>query len=269
MPDPLKSPTPGRSSHFAVDQRDCAAIVAVEGDLDLASAPQLKATLNELLRGGEGRIVLDFSRVPFMDSTALSALIGVHRRLAPDERIAVAEAHPQVLRVFELSGLATTFRIFPTVDAAIAYVSDADSAEPTPAAPPMTADAALMVGIATTAMPFAESEQDQVERWLRVLRNHGEAAVVLGSLGVSEASVREVEPADEPAGPRDTDPVAAVTEQAGRIALQRRGTKIATTDVLLAVMHEYGATFDRVLAAHGGDVVELAERLATPHEAAA
>jgi anti-sigma B factor antagonist len=270
MSGPHDSHTPRRSFSFTVDQRERAAVVLLEGELDLVSAPQLKAALTELVRAGTGRMVLDFSNVAFMDSTGLSVLVGVHRRLGPDDRMAITGLRPEVLYVFELSGLAATFRIFPTVAEAVAYVGDGAGGD-SPSSPPLTADAALLLGIASTAMPFALSEDDQVERWLRVLRRHGEAGVVLASLGVSESRLSE--PAPESEGQHhDTggaDPIAAVTEQAGRIASQRHAPKIATTDVLLAAMHFYGATFDRILTAHGADIGEVAARVATSHPAAA
>lgn len=271
MPDLHNSPTPRRSSSFTVDPREGAVIVVLEGDLDVISAPWLKDKLTELLAAGSGRLALDFGEVPFMDSTALSVLIGVQRRLGPDERLAIADIRPEVLRVFELSGLSAAFRIFPTIDAALAYVADAAGPDSSSASPPLTADAALLLGIASTAMPFAQSDEDQVERWLRVLRRHGEAGVVLASLGLSEARLHEPqhEPDDEHADTDRSDAVALVTVHAGRIASQRRAAKIATTDVLLAAMHVYGATFDRVLAAHGADIEQVAARVAAVNPAAA
>ena len=241
-------------------------IVAVEGDLDLISAPRLKETLMAPLREGHGRLVLDLSRVPFMDSTALSVLIAVQRRLGPEERMAIAAAGAEVLRVLDLSGLAGTFRVFPTLDDAVEYAEGRSSHAPMLS---LTADAALMVGIASTAMPFAESEDDEAERWLRALRRHGEAGAVLASLGVSEASVQPLHAERGRHGKPDPERAPAVTEHAAQIALQRGASKIATTDVLLAVMHVYGASFDRVLAEHGGDMDELAARVSVAHPAAA
>jgi anti-sigma B factor antagonist len=270
MSDPYASPTPRRSFRLALDQLDRVTVVKLEGDLDLASAPELRATLTDVLRKGSGRLVLDFSGVAFADSTGLSVLIGVQRRLGPDERLALAAVRHEVLRLLELSGLAGTFRIFPTFDAAIAYVENGPGdRRPGTARLPLSADAALAVGIASTAMPFAQSDEDQVERWLRVLRRHGEAGALLASLGVSDAPLREA-PDETTAGELpDPDPTAAVNEHAARIASQRLAARIATTDVLLAVMHVYGATFERVLAAHGGDIDELAACVAETHAAAA
>ena len=113
-------------------------------------------------------------------------------------------------------------------------------------------------------MPFADSAEGEAERWLRLLRRHGEAGVVLASLGVSEARVEpprdsvEVDPAD----PDDSGVIATVCDRARRIAVMRHAPRIATTDVLRAVMDIYGAVFDRVLKAHGGDSDELAAHLA-------
>jgi hypothetical protein len=125
----------------------------------------------------------------------------------------------------------------------------------------------MVLGIASTAMPFARTPEAAAERWLRVLRLHGEVGAVLQALGVSEGPLRGV-PGESierertgPAGVDDRDPVAEVTEHAARIAGQRGASGIATTDVLMAVMHVYGADFDRVLRAHGTDRDEVIERL--------
>ncbi|HTU77865.1 MAG TPA: hypothetical protein VMF09_03825 [Solirubrobacteraceae bacterium] len=132
------------------------------------------------------------------------------------------------------------------------------------AAPALAADAAMALGIASTAMPFARTPEDEVERWLRVLRLHGAVGIALQGLGVSEEPVAEGEsvPSPRPArGERARDAVALVTENAVRIAGERHAPALATTDVLMAVMHVYGEDFDRVLHVHGADRQELLERL--------
>src|ERR1700677_4056308 len=63
-----------------LDERTC--VIAVGGDLDLSSAPQLKWMLLDALEEGHGRLVLDLSRATFMDSTALGVMIGVNRSLS-------------------------------------------------------------------------------------------------------------------------------------------------------------------------------------------
>ncbi len=133
-------------------------------------------------------------------------------------------------------------------------------------APAFAPDAEMVLGIAATAIPFARTSEDEAERWLRVLRLHGKAGTVLQALGVSEGSLQtQGGDADRartaPSGGDDRDVVAQITEDAVHLASRRGATDVATTDVLLAVMHVYGADFDRVLRAHGADRDEVIERL--------
>lgn len=136
--------------------------------------------------------------------------------------------------------------------------------------PALAPDAAIALGIAATAMPFAGSVGAEAERWLRILRVHGEAGAALSALGVSEA------PLDAPdehesrswADDDNRDATSRVTAEAERIATRRGVNVIGTDDLLLAVMHVYGADFDRVLQAHGTDRDEVLERLDPPGSAA-
>ncbi|MGA2319648.1 MAG: hypothetical protein ABSG95_02740 [Solirubrobacteraceae bacterium] len=137
-------------------------------------------------------------------------------------------------------------------------------------------DAAMVLGIAATAMPFARSPDAEAERWLRVLRLHGEVGAVLQSLGVSEmplpAPAAGAGGDGDGAGPQgreDRDVIAHVSRRAAEIARERGAAGISTTDLLMAVMHVYGGDFDRVLQAHGTDRDEVIERLGSrAHEAA-
>jgi hypothetical protein len=145
--------------------------------------------------------------------------------------------------------------------------------------PIVAPDAAIVLGIASTAMPFARTPEAEVERWLRILRVHGEAGAALQALGVSEGrlpesgndadverwaqSARGSEPRVKvslPTGERP-DPVERVVDEAVEIAARRGRSDVTTTDLLLAVMCVYGADFERVLHAHGAERGELVERL--------
>jgi anti-sigma B factor antagonist len=109
---------------FAISQRqidDRASVLSVEGELDLASAPNLKWALADVLAEGCRQLVLDLTRVTFIDSTALGVLVGAHRNLNDGVRLAIACAHPDVLNIFELTGLDATFDIFPSFDDALAH----------------------------------------------------------------------------------------------------------------------------------------------------
>jgi hypothetical protein len=125
-------------------------------------------------------------------------------------------------------------------------------------------DAEIVLGIASTAMPFARTREDEVERWLRLLRLHGQVGTALQALGVSEGALPE-ETGAVHASHGDVraehDAVALVSERSVRMAAQRGAPAIATTDVLLAVMSVYGDEFDWALRAHGTDSGEVLTRL--------
>jgi hypothetical protein len=146
-------------------------------------------------------------------------------------------------------------------------------------------DAAMALGIAATAMPFARTPAGEAERWLRVLRLHGEAGIALQALGVSEGPFETGDGEDpegapatsaaggkrherEPAAPvsatgdAERDAVALVSAQAVEIASRRGARGVGTKDLLLAVIRIYGEEFDRVLRAHGTDRAEVLARLA-------
>jgi anti-sigma B factor antagonist len=101
--------------------------VAIEGELDLSTAPRLKRMLLDALRSGRGRLVVDLSRASFMDSTALGVLVGVRRALQAGERLAIVCPRGDILQVFELTGMDDAFAIFPALGEALAGVRDDDA----------------------------------------------------------------------------------------------------------------------------------------------
>jgi hypothetical protein len=134
------------------------------------------------------------------------------------------------------------------------------------AAPAVAPDAAMVLGIASTAMPFAGTTHAEVERWLRLLRLHGQVGNALQAIGVSEGALgdnraRAAHGQPDASTHKDRDAVARVAEQAVRIAGERGTMVLGTADVLLGVMDVYGEDFDRVLQAHGTDRDEVLERL--------
>jgi anti-sigma B factor antagonist len=116
---------------FAVIRRELdehTGVLDVEGELDLASAPSLKWALTDLLDAGHDQVVVDLSLVTFIDSTALGVLVGVKKNLRPGAKLAIACTHPDVLNIFELTGLDGTFDIFSTFDDALAFVKGSAAA---------------------------------------------------------------------------------------------------------------------------------------------
>lgn len=129
--------------------REGTTIIEVAGELDLHSAPQLRA---EAVRAIESqsppRIIIDLSGVTFLDSTGVGVLVGALKR-AREANGALQFCNPQarVTRVFEITGLIGALPLFQTREAALAAFEPGENAATTPAtAPQSLASAALTSG---------------------------------------------------------------------------------------------------------------------------
>jgi anti-sigma B factor antagonist len=125
--------SPSTSVPFAIERRGLDArtsVVSVEGDLDLASAPRLKWMLVDALGEGHSRLVLDLSCASFMDSTALSVLVGVNRSLESGGVLAIVCPRAALLKIFELSGMDAAFPISATLEQALAQLDAPPAAAP-------------------------------------------------------------------------------------------------------------------------------------------
>jgi hypothetical protein len=130
---------------------------------------------------------------------------------------------------------------------------------------PLSQDAALVVALSGTAMPFAHSAEDEAERWLRALRLHGHVGAALQALGVGEAPLMTgSEPAGQP--PAGTPPfgsqvVDRVASRAGHFAAARGVPTVGTADLLFAIVEVYSKLFDRALYLRGTSRDELLDKL--------
>jgi hypothetical protein len=130
---------------------------------------------------------------------------------------------------------------------------------------PLSQDAALVVALAGTAIPFAHSAEDEAERWLRAMRLHGQVGSILQALGVGEAPLMtgsEHEHSEGHGTPSlGPDVLEHVTERAEHFAVARQAETIGTPDILFAVLDVYDKLFDRALYLRGTSREELVERL--------
>ena len=107
------------------DQRH---VVAVGGEIDLFTAPELKAAIGEALESGHTRIVVDLSATTFLDSTALGVLIGAVKRLrSRDGVLTIVNTDQNIAKTFEITGLDQIFTIRPTREEAV-EAQDTDQA---------------------------------------------------------------------------------------------------------------------------------------------
>lgn len=96
-------------------------VVAASGEIDVATAPELRQRLTDLVDGGRERLVVDLEDVDFIDSTGLGVLVGcVRRARSEDGDLRLVCTNSRLLKVFEATGLHEVFTIVSSVADAVA-----------------------------------------------------------------------------------------------------------------------------------------------------
>jgi|RhiMethySRZTD1v2_1073278.scaffolds.fasta_scaffold03003_12 anti-sigma B factor antagonist len=94
-------------------------VLEVGGEVDVYTAPRLRERLIELVEGGARHVVVDLSRVEFLDSTGLGVLVGALKRLrAVNGTLGLVCAHERLLKIFRITALDRVFALYDTVEAA-------------------------------------------------------------------------------------------------------------------------------------------------------
>ena len=86
-------------------QTDDGASVTVRGEVDMATAPQLRDTLMALVDAGATRVALDCRGLDFLDSSGIGVLIAVRKRLGDDGSLTLEAPPAHVRKVLELTGV--------------------------------------------------------------------------------------------------------------------------------------------------------------------
>ena len=89
-----------------------ARIIEVSGEVDVFSARPLKVALTRELDQGNYSVIVDLSRVAYMDSTGLGVLVAAFKRAHEHHgTIALVGLNRQLLKIFDMTGLNRVFDI--------------------------------------------------------------------------------------------------------------------------------------------------------------
>ena len=100
-------------------------VLAVHGDADLHSAPELRERIRGAIDDGANTLVVDLSATTLIDSTSLGVLLGGMKRLREENgemRLVVPQA--EVRRVLEITMLDRIFPLHDTQEDALAATSE-------------------------------------------------------------------------------------------------------------------------------------------------
>ena len=104
-----------------VTQRDRWTVLAVTGEIDVATAPHLREQLVQLVAQGHHHLVVDLEGVDFLDSTGLGVLVGALKRVRLQEgELTLVCTQPRIVKVFDITGLSKVFTLHESVDSAVA-----------------------------------------------------------------------------------------------------------------------------------------------------
>jgi anti-sigma B factor antagonist len=100
---------------------DGTTIVAVEGEIDVYTAPKLRDKITELVGDGVYHLVIDMEGVEFLDSTGLGVLVGGLKKVrAHNGSLQLICTQERLLKIFRITGLAKVFTIHGSAEAASA-----------------------------------------------------------------------------------------------------------------------------------------------------
>lgn len=104
-----------------------AQIVAVNGDVELHSAANLRQELQRVCEQPHVHCIVDMSEVPFIDSTGVGVLVGALKRAHEQGgTLTILAPQPRVRRVFEITGLLDSLIIHDSLQAATGNVQHAE-----------------------------------------------------------------------------------------------------------------------------------------------
>ena len=96
-------------------------VLPLEGEVDLNVSPHLAATINELIQAKPPRLVIDLTRVTYIDSSGLAVLIGGMQNVEEyGGTLALAGVSDDIRSILETARLDQFFVTYPHVDAALA-----------------------------------------------------------------------------------------------------------------------------------------------------
>ena len=101
-------------------RQDDVSVVTVGGEVDVYTAAQLRAALDEEIAAGRAELVVDLDEVTFLDSTGLGVLVGRLKLVRNTGWLRIVCSNERILRVFRITGLDKVFGIHDSLEDALA-----------------------------------------------------------------------------------------------------------------------------------------------------
>ena len=111
--------------------RDDVPVLDVSGEIDIYTTPQFKEAVSAAIDEGKPAIIINMSKVAYMDSSGFGTLLSATKRLRPlNGALYLSGCNEAITRMLQITRLNTIFGVYPTEDDAVAAVHAAPATAP-------------------------------------------------------------------------------------------------------------------------------------------
>ncbi|NOY77235.1 MAG: STAS domain-containing protein [Calditrichaeota bacterium] len=104
---------------YNIQRQGDVVVLVPEGELDVSNVPELQNAFEKILGEGYTKVVIDLSKVTYMDSSALGVLVnGLKELRKKNGMLKIANLNGNVERIFQLTRLIKFFETYPTTEEA-------------------------------------------------------------------------------------------------------------------------------------------------------
>lgn len=95
-------------------------IISLNAELDHHLADEMREVIDEIIdERGVNRIIIDFSKVGFMDSAGIGLIMGRYKKVRDNGDISIAGANDSIKRILLISGLHKIVYIYDNLSDAV------------------------------------------------------------------------------------------------------------------------------------------------------
>ena len=100
--------------NVSVEHKNGVMVLAIEGEVDLNTSPNLRRELQTLLQQKTKKLCVDLAAVKYIDSSGIATLIEAQQKMHDSKgELRLASIPKKIYSVFELAKLDAFFKIFP------------------------------------------------------------------------------------------------------------------------------------------------------------
>lgn len=103
-----------------IESKNGLTVCRIEGEIDINSSPDIKKAFDKLISKKEPKMIINFSKVTYVDSSGLATLVEVLKNMRTyGGRMRLANLSPKIKSLFEITKLDKLFEILADEEEAV------------------------------------------------------------------------------------------------------------------------------------------------------